>query len=297
MKHDTALPAAAPRLRAHVDTLAGTIGERHIWRYSSLLQAADYIATELRTSGYEPARQSYEIARLPVSNIEASLRGTSRAAEIVVLGAHYDTVAGCPGANDNGTGVAALLELARRFASRAHARTIRFVAFVNEEPPFFRTPRMGSVVYANAARARGDRITAMLALETMGYYSDARGSQRYPAAVAHFYPDVGNFIGLVSNLRSARLLMKVRRAFRQRTAFPVQAAAVPAAVPGVGWSDHWSFWQAGYQAVMVTDTAPFRYAWYHTAEDTPDKISADKLADVVDGLEHVATVLAGGLSI
>ncbi|MGH9308442.1 MAG: M28 family peptidase [Vicinamibacterales bacterium] len=287
---------AAERLRTHVEALAGAIGERHIWRYASLLQAAEYIATELRTSGYEPVQQSYEIARLPVSNIEASLKGTSRASEVVVLGAHYDTVVGCPGANDNATGVAAMLELASRFASRAHARTIRFVAFVNEEPPFFRTPRMGSVVYANAARARGDRITAMLALETMGYYSDDRGSQRYPAAVARFYPDVGNFIGLVSNVRSARLLMKARRAFRQRSAFPVQAAAVPAAIPGVGWSDHWSFWQAGYQAMMVTDTAPFRYPWYHMAEDTPDKISAGKLAGVVDGLEHVVTVLAGGTS-
>jgi Zn-dependent M28 family amino/carboxypeptidase len=294
MTHPILLPGASTRLRAHVDALAGTIGERHIWQYSSLLQAAEYIAAELRTSGYEPVRQSYEIARLPVSNIEASLRGTTRAAEIVVLGAHYDAVAGCPGANDNATGVAALLELARRFAPHAHARTIRFVAFVNEEPPFFRTPRMGSVVYANAARARGDRVTAMLALETMGYYSDDRGSQRYPAGVERFYPDVGNFIGLVSNVRSARLLMNARRAFRQRTSFPVQAAAVPAAIPGVGWSDHWSFWQAGYQAMMVTDTAPFRYPWYHTAEDTPDKISAGKLADVVDGLEHVVTVLAGG---
>jgi Zn-dependent M28 family amino/carboxypeptidase len=286
---------AASLLRRHIGTLAGTIGERNLWLYPALVQAADYIEGEFRTSGYEPLRQSFEVSRLPVSNIEASVPGTSRATEIVVLGAHYDTVNGCPGANDNGTGVAALLELARRFASRPHRRTIRFVAFVNEEPPFFRTPRMGSVVYANAARVRGDRIVGMLALETMGYYSDARGSQRYPAPVARFYPDVGNFIGFVSNVASGRLLMRARRAFRQRTSFPVQAAAVPGAIPGVGWSDHWSFWHAGYRAMMVTDTAPFRYPWYHTAVDTPDKVSADKLAHVVDGLEHVVTVLAGGL--
>jgi Zn-dependent M28 family amino/carboxypeptidase len=261
--------------------------------YPALVQATDYIEGEFRTSGYEPLRQLFEVSRLPVSNIEATVPGTSCATEIVVLGAHYDTVNGCPGANDNATGVAALLELARRFASRPHKRTIRFVAFVNEEPPFFRTSHMGSVVYANAARVRGDRIVGMLALETMGYYSDARGSQPYPAPVARFYPNVGNFIGFVSNVASGRLLIKARRAFRQRTSFPVQAAAVPGAIPGVGWSDHWSFWQAGYRAMMVTDTAPFRYPWYHTAEDTPEKVSADKLAQVVDGLEHVVTVLAG----
>jgi Zn-dependent M28 family amino/carboxypeptidase len=284
---------AARRLRRHVDTLAGTIGERNIWRYPALVEAAGYIAGEFRASGYAPVLQSFDVSRVPVSNIEAILTGSSRAGEIVLLGAHYDTVTGCPGANDNATGVAALLELAGRIASRPHARTVKCVAFVNEEPPFFMTPRMGSVVYANAAKARGDRIVGMLSLETMGYYSDEPGSQRYPAPIAPFYPDAGNFIGFVSNIRSARLLMKARRAFRQRTSFPVQAAAVPAVVAGVGWSDHWSFWQAGYPAMMVTDTAPFRYPWYHTPADTPERISADKLAQVVDGLEHVVTELAG----
>lgn len=287
--------ATASALRRHVEALADGIGERNIWRYSALTQAADYIAAEFRTYGYEPARQTYEVSRLPVSNIEATLAGTSRADEIVVLGAHYDTVPGCPGANDNGTGVAAVLELARRFASRPHARTMRFVAFVNEEPPFFQTAQMGSLVYARAARARGDRITAMLSLETMGYYSSEPDSQEYPAAVGRFYPKVGNFIAFVANVRSVRLLLKAKRAFRQRTRFPVECGAVPDLIPGVGWSDHWSFWQAGYPAMMVTDTAPFRYRWYHTAQDTPDKVLFDPLADVVGGIEHVASVLAGGL--
>jgi Zn-dependent M28 family amino/carboxypeptidase len=213
--------------------------------------------------------------------------GTSRRDDIVVVGAHYDSVSGCPGANDNATGVAAMLELAHRLARAPVSRTIRFAAFVNEEPPFFQTANMGSVVYANAAKARGDRIVGMLSLETMGYYSEEKGSQQYPAAVAMLYPDVGNFIALVANVGSARLLMDARRAFKSRTPFPVQSAAVPAAIPGVGWSDHWAFWQAGYAAMMVTDTAPFRYPWYHTANDTPDKIDYEKLAQVVDGLEAV----------
>jgi Zn-dependent M28 family amino/carboxypeptidase len=225
--------------------------------------------------------------------VEGILDGRGRAQELVVIGAHYDSVSGCPGANDNATGVAALLELAHRFASRAQHRTVRFVAFVNEEPPFFKTAQMGSVIYANAAKARGDRVAGMLSLETIGYYSDQRGSQQYPAPIARLYPDVGNFIGFVSNIGSARLLLKARKAFRRRTSFPLQSAAAPEAIAGVAWSDHWAFWQAGYSAMMVTDTAPFRYPWYHTSEDTPEKIDYDKLAQVVEGLEAVIESLAG----
>jgi Zn-dependent M28 family amino/carboxypeptidase len=275
-------------LERHVTMLAGTIGERNVWQFGSLQRAAEYIEATLTASGYSPIRQTFEVARLPVSNIEVTLDGTSHPDEILVVGAHYDTVGGCPGANDNGTGVAALLELARRFAVRAQARTIRFVAFVNEEPPFFQTSQMGSLVYARAARARGDRLLGMLALETMGYYSDAPGSQQYPVPeMSALYPDVGNFIGFVSNPESQDLLTRAARAFSGGTSLPVQAAAMPAGLPGAGWSDHWSFWQAGYPALMVTDTAPWRYPWYHTADDTADKIDFDKFAEAVKGLESV----------
>jgi Zn-dependent M28 family amino/carboxypeptidase len=283
---------AALRLRAHIDMLAGTIGDRNVWRCEALDRAARYIAAGFSTSGYVPQLQTFDVAKIPVSNIEAALAGTASAAEIVVVGAHYDSVAGCPAANDNGSGVAAVLELAQRFSRRPQPRTIRFVAFVNEEPPFFQTDQMGSVVYAKAAKARGDRVTAMLSLETMGYYSEAPGSQHYPAAIAHLYPDVGNFIGFVANEASSPLLSQARLAFEQRTRFPLQAMVGATDVDGVGWSDHWSFWQAGYPAMMVTDTAPFRYPWYHTAHDTTDKIDFDKLAQVVDGIEAVITSLA-----
>jgi Zn-dependent M28 family amino/carboxypeptidase len=284
---------AADRLRAHVGALAGTIGERNIWRYDALQEAAGYIAGEFLACGFTPVRQGYDVHRVRVENIEAVLEGNGAASETVVAGAHYDTVPGCPGANDNGTGVAAVLELARRFAGSPRRRTIRFVAFANEEPPFFQTGAMGSFVYAKAAQARGERIVAMLSLETMGYYSEAPGSQQYPAApLALIYPSVGNFIALVSNLQHVRLMRRAQRAFKARSAFPIQAGAAPAAIPGIGWSDHWSFWQHGYPALMVTDTAPYRYPWYHTAEDTPDKVSFDNLASVVDGLEHVVHVLA-----
>jgi Zn-dependent M28 family amino/carboxypeptidase len=279
-------------LQAHVEMLAGAIGERNMWRREALARAAEYIASQLVASGHTPVRHPYEVARMPVENIDATLEGAARPHEIVVIGAHYDSVQGCPGANDNATGVATMLELARRFASRPQARTIRFVAFVNEEPPFFKTAQMGSLVYANAARARGDNVKAMVSLETMGYYSDRPGSQQYPAPIGALYPDRGNFIGFVANPGSARLLFQARRAFRRASPFPLQSAVLPAAIPGVGWSDHWSFWEAGYAGMMVTDTAPFRYPWYHTAGDTPDKISYDHLASVVAGLEHVVAALA-----
>jgi Zn-dependent M28 family amino/carboxypeptidase len=290
----TTIEATAVRLRADVDMLASIIGERNIWRANSLRPAADHIRTVLTTAGYEPRTHGWDVHRIRVENIDAVQQGTSSRGEVVVIGAHYDTVSGCPGANDNGTGVAAMLELARRFATGATARTIRFAAFVNEEPPFFQTSDMGSVVYAGACKAAGDRIVAMLSLETLGYYSDEPGSQVYPAELGDAHPDTGNFIGMVSNLASADLLERVRRAFQARTSFPVEATAAPDGLPGVGWSDQWSFWQAGYPGVMVTDTAPFRYPWYHTPQDTPDKIDFAKFAAVVDGLEGVVATLAAG---
>jgi Zn-dependent M28 family amino/carboxypeptidase len=284
---------ATQAIGEHIAVLAGSIGERNIWRYDALRRAAEYIGERFRSSDYTPRVQAYDVHRVRVENIEAIVPGSRDGGEAIVVGAHYDTVMGCPGANDNATGVAAILELARRLAGSKHRRTIKFVAFVNEEPPFFQTSGMGSLVYAEEAKARGDRIAAMLSLETMGFYAEQPGTQRYPVApLAWLYPNVGNFIAFVSNLQSARLLRKAHRAFKARTSFPVQMAFAPAAIPGIGWSDHWSFWQNGFRAMMVTDTAPYRYPWYHTAEDTPDKVSLTHLADVVDGLEHVVHVLA-----
>jgi Zn-dependent M28 family amino/carboxypeptidase len=281
------------RLRRHVETLALEIGERNLWRYGALTRAAGYIEAEFATSGYAPTRQTFQVARLPVSNIEALLPGEAVPEEAIVVGAHYDTVSGSPGANDNGTGVAALLELAARFSGRPLRRTVRFVGFVNEEPPFFQTAQMGSMVYASAARARGDRLIGMLSLETMGYFSSAPGSQHYPAPeLSGLYPEVGNFIGFVANEVSRALLESASRAFVARTSLPLQGAALPEALPGTAWSDHWSFWQAGYQALMVTDTAPWRYPHYHAAEDTPDKLEFDSFVEVVNGLEGVIEALA-----
>ena len=283
--------ALRAELKADVEKLAGEIGERNLSRYPQLLRAADLIETSLAGAGLTPRRVSYELRGRACHNIEVEIPGTR--SEILVVGAHYDSVFGCPGANDNGSGVAALLALARRFAGKLSGQTLRFVAFVNEEPPYFQTEEMGSFVYAKRCQERGDRIVGMISLETIAYFSDAPGSQRYPSpGLGLFYPNKGNFIGFASDTRSRSLLRATVSAFRKTGKLPCEGAALPAAIPGIGWSDHWSFWQCGYPAIMVTDTAPFRYPHYHEPTDTPDKLDYDRFALVVSGMESVVRELA-----
>lgn len=283
--------ALSGRLRADVELLAGKIGERNTLSYSSLVLAGEQIGARFQELGLPVRRESYRLEGREMANIEAELRGTAHPEEIVVLGAHYDSVPGSPGANDNASGVAALLQIARQLRKAKPARTLRFVAFVNEEPPFFLSGIMGSQVYARRARQRGDQVVAMLSLETIGYYSDRPGSQQYPAPFGSFYPDTGNFIGFVSDLGSRQLLRRAIGTFRQTTQFPSEGLAAPAGIPGIGWSDHWSFWQQGYRAIMITDTALYRYPHYHDRSDTPDKLDYDRMARVVQGIGRVAQEL------
>jgi hypothetical protein len=278
--------ALREELRADVQKLAGEIGERNMWHYAQLNAAADFIEDSFSHAGLQPRQDTYEMNGQSCHNIEAEIPGAQP--EIMVVGAHYDSVFGSPGANDNGSGVAGTLALARRFASAKPKHTLRFVAFVNEEPPYFLSGEMGSLVYARRCRERGDRISAMVSLETIGYFSDAPHSQTYPSpGLGFFYPKVGNFIGFVSNLHSRTLLRRVIALFRKHAKIPSEGAALPAFIPGVSWSDQWSFWRQGYPAIMVTDTAPFRYPYYHSSNDTPDKLDYDRFTLVVSGMEKV----------
>lgn len=279
-------------LRRHVAELAGRIGERNVWRPTAMAAAAAYIRKTLEAAGYAVSLQPFTSRGLTVNNLEAVLPGRVAADESIVAGAHYDSVAGTPGANDNASGVAALLELARMLAGTALPRTVRFIAFANEEAPFFYGDEMGSKRYADRARAQGERIAAMLSLETIGYYTGQPASQRYPFPFSLFYPDTGNFIGFVGDLSSWRLVRRATGAFRASTAFPSEGVAAPRATRGVHWSDHWSFWQAGYPAIMVTDTAFYRYPHYHAATDTPEKLDYNGLARVTGGLAGVIKTLA-----
>lgn len=280
-------------LRHELHALCVQIGERNTSRHDRLEMAAIYLEKSFINNGYKPLRQSFSAKGRSVRNIEVEIPGSDRANEIFIVGAHYDTVQGSPGANDNGTGTAALLTLSRHLTKAKPSRTLRFVAFVNEEQPYFQSELMGSMVYARRSKQRRENIVGMFSLETMGYYTDAPNSQHYPASYGRFYPATGNFIGFVGNVESAALVQQAVASFRKHAQFPSEGGALPGAVEGVGWSDHWSFWQQGYPAVEITDTAFFRYPHYHRASDTPDKIALDRFARVVAGLEHVVADMVG----
>jgi hypothetical protein len=288
----------AEELKKYVCHLAEDIGERNYRNYDNLCKTADYIEACFKSFGYKVKRQSYTSEesgeKQTFYNLEAELKGTEKPDEIIVFGAHYDSadVDGCCAANDNGSGIAATLAAAKFFAGKNQKRTIRFVAFANEEPPFFWTREMGSYVYAKECERKKEKIVAMLTPETIGYYSDKKGSQRYPFPLSNFFPSEGNFIAFVGNYSSRELVKECVKTFRETTKFPSEGAALPDLTPMVGASDHWSFWKAGYPALMVTDTAPFRYPYYHTNQDDPDKMDFDKMAIVVSGLEKVLEKLA-----
>jgi Zn-dependent M28 family amino/carboxypeptidase len=279
-------------LHDHIFMLAGEIGERNIWLPQKLNAAAEYIEKIWQEQNFAVQPQEYETRGVKSANLIIEIPGSSLHDQIIIVGAHYDSVLGSPGANDNGSGVAALLEISRLLAGINPARTIRFVAFTNEEPPFFLRRDMGSRVYASNARSRNENIVAMLSLETMGYYSEVPYSQDYPFPFSFFYPHTANFIGFVGNIRSRHLVKLSLGSFRRTTDFPSEGTAAPGWITGIGWSDHWSFWREGYKAIMITDTAFFRYDHYHTLQDTPEKINYDRLARVSKGLAEVIQDLA-----
>lgn len=294
--HRGVLPPATPehallaaRLRTDIEWLAGEIGERNVFRPDAFRAAEEGLGLRLARLGLKVHRQPFRASNCECVNLWADVPGIGeRSHEILVYGAHYDSLRNCPAANDNGTGVAAVLELARRLVSLPSSdtprRTVRLALFANEEPPHFWTDDMGSLVMARAFKRSGDRIVGMITPETIGYFSDAPRSQSYPLPLGWAYPTTGDFVAFIGLPGSRRLLTSCVGAFRAAAAFPSIGAVLPGCVPGVGSSDHWSFWKMGWPALMVTDTAPFRYPFYHTPDDTPDKVNFPHLARVVDGL-------------
>jgi len=279
-------------LQRHVYRLAEEIGERNLQHPDALHAAEDYINQSWQQQGYTVERQAYLERNIQCANLEVTREGIDRADHIILIGAHYDTVYGSPGANDNGSGLAVLLELSRLFYTETTNLSVRFVAFVNEEPPFFFSGRQGSNIYAKAVRQRGDDIRLMLALETMGYYSSEPHSQDYPPLFRYFYPHTADFISFVTNFGSRSVMLKLAQAFRQATDFPLEHVATFSFIPGVAWSDHLSFWRQNYKALMITDTAFYRYPYYHSSNDTPEKLDYPRLARVCEGLFDAVRLLA-----
>jgi hypothetical protein len=279
-------------LQQDIKKIAVEIGARNAGQYEKLTTTKTFLETVLTQSGYKVKQQEYKIDNKSYFNLEVEKLGTEKPNEVILIGGHYDSAFISPGANDNATGAAATLELARIFANKSTKRTIRFVEFTNEEPPFFWTEDMGSLVYAKQIDQNKEKVVAMLSLETMGYFSDTVGSQKYPFPIGLLYPNQGNFISFIGNLSSESLVRRSIASFRRNTQFPSEGVALPSWIPGIGWSDQWSFWQQGYNGIMITDTAPYRYPYYHTADDTFDKINFDKLARVISGLVEVISDLA-----
>jgi Zn-dependent M28 family amino/carboxypeptidase len=272
-------------LAKHIKILAGDIGQRN--RLSSLKKARDYIADTMSGYGYKIERQDYSVGETTFANLQAELPGRTDPSEIILVGAHYDSVCGSPGANDNGSGVATVLELARQNAGKLNARTIRFVFFGSEEPPFFSSSDMGSYHCAERCFQRKENIKGLLVMETLGYYTDKPGTQTYPCKFVPGYPTTGNFICFVGNMDSRPLIEKCVAIFRKTCNFPSEGVAAPNWVNGVDWSDQYWFWKRNYPALMITDTALYRYPYYHSLQDTPDKINYPCFARVVAGLSNV----------
>lgn len=296
MMVDAATPAMVTNLRRHVVTLCDEVGPRSFFHPTALVQAAGYVEDQFLALGYRVAPQDYTWLGRTFRNLVVELPGAGSAQELIIVGAHYDTVSGTPGADDNASGVAGLLELARLCRELRPERTVRFVAFTLEEPPAFFTPYQGSRVYARSLRQRRERVVGMVALEMLGYYSDEPDSQRFPFfPMRWFYPTVGNFIGVVGNLRSRALVARVRQAMRRGSDLPVESLSIQPVVPGLALSDHASFWLHGYPAVMVTDTAFFRNRHYHTASDRPETLDLARMAECVQGLRQAVIELAGAV--
>src|SRR5262245_17540223 len=293
------LPAPTPkqqdlasRLRAHVIAIAST--PHNVQHDEELEAAAQYIERELQNFGYSVDRQEFTVDGANVRNIEV-LRGArdNAATATLVVGAHYDSYEDAPGANDNASGTAAIIELARLLKDWRPERTrLRLVLFVNEEPPYYRTSDMGSWRYAERLSKSGERVLGMIALETIGAFSDAPGSQRYPVPFGLIYPSTANFVAFVGLPGGRGFLHNVIGSFRKNLAFPSIGGIAPDIVPGIGWSDHWAFRQFGFPAIMITDTAPYRYPHYHLPSDTPDKVDYDKLARITNGLELIVRDIA-----
>jgi hypothetical protein len=286
--------ALAAELERDVRILASDIGHRSTFHTRQYAKACAWAREQLVATGLDVIDHSFVARGSPAPNIQATLRGSTHPNEIIVIGAHIDSFQGTPGADDNASGVAGLLAMARRFADMPRERTIRFVIFVNEEPPAFWTDDMGSRVYVKKCVADGDTIIAMFSLEAIGTFDDAPGSQRYPKPLDYFYPDRGNFIAIVGNTSSVALTRRAVGVFRDTTPLPCEGACLPWWLPGVGWSDHSSFWDEGIPAAMVTTTALFRNPRYHTEFDTPDMLDYARMTRVVQGMSRVLDDLASG---
>ena len=275
----------ADYLQQVVGRLAGDIGARTYRDLDRLEGAAHYISEQFASFGYQVTRQPFVFGGHTYHNIIAERTGSTLPEALLIVGAHYDSVSTTPGADDNASGVAGVLGLARALTGTQLAKTVRFVAFALEEWPVYRSSNMASYHYAQSLKENNEKVEGMICLEMIGYFCDREGCQRYPFPFMNrIFPKTGNFISMVGNMRSKSFTEGMAKSFRQGTTLPVVTLNAPAIVIGIDFSDHWSFGKFGYQALMVTDTAFYRNPHYHAPTDLPDTLDYARMSKVVEGL-------------
>ena len=279
------------RLEAHVRMLAEVLVPRDWQHPENLDRTAVYIREACVKAGARVSEQVYSFNGKTYRNVIAQFGPES--SESVIVGAHYDAAGPFPGADDNASGVAGLLELAWLLGDTVLPQRVELVAYTLEESVHFGAQTMGSAVHAGALKEQGVGVRAMLSLEMIGYFNDAPQSQTFPLAVLKLlYPDRGNFIAVVGRLGEGALARKIKGAMRAATTLPVHSINAPRRIPGVDFSDHRSYWDLGYPAAMITDTAFYRNPNYHTAQDTPDTLDYGRMAQAVVGVYAAVLALA-----
>jgi Zn-dependent M28 family amino/carboxypeptidase len=284
-------------LRLHVDRLAGLIGPRYLQKPSSINATIGYIQNQWASMGYQVSLQGYDALGDHATNLIVEQVGKESEDEIILLGAHYDTVSSTPGADDNASAVAVLLEVSRLLCDHVGKRTIRYVAFACEEPPYFNLDAMGSQHHARHARQRGEKILGMLCLEMVGYYNTADHSQKIPPLIPKwlrgFFPHRGDFLAAIGNIPSWKLCWKFRRGFKRGArSMPLFSICLPERINEIRLSDNSSFWDQGYPALMLTDTSFLRNPHYHRDSDTPDTLDYVRMTQVTLGVASAMRYLA-----
>ena len=285
-------------LRLHVDRLAGLIGPRTLQKPKTIQATIGYIEGCWSHMGYEITRECFDALGDRATNLLVEQAGTGRPDEVVLLGAHYDTVFTTPGADDNASAVAVLLEVSRLLRGYHGKRTVRYVAFACEEPPYFNLDSMGSQYHARQSRIRGEKIVGMLCLEMVGYYRTGEGSQSVPPMIPkwlhRFFPRRGDFLAAVGNLPSWKLCWSFRRGFKRGArAMPLFSICLPEKINEIRLSDNSSFWDQGYPALMLTDTSFLRNPNYHQVTDTPDTLDYSRMTEVTLGVASAMRSLLG----
>jgi hypothetical protein len=279
-------------LISDVKFLSETIGPRNFIYYDQLNLCREWIKNKWQTQGFEVTEQTFEMDGREYANLEVEVQGIKSPEEIIILSNQYDTLPDSPGANNNAGGVAVIFQLTKLLKDFVSDKTLRFVAFTNEEDPIFGTEQMGSYYYAQRSAEKNENIIIMLSLDAIGYYTNEPGSQRLPWPFSIFYPDNGNFLAFIGDFSSREYMEAVTKGFKKGSSFPIEAGVVPQWIEGASWSDHQSFWIFGYPAIMVTDTGGFRSPYHTTTADTMDKMDFEALARIVLGMYGVILEIA-----